>query len=242
MNGRTTWVALTVVAMATQTACLDNGGGDEDVAADFEELDAAVCAPDGGPFTTGIDNPYFPMPVGRQLVLEGREDGESLRVEITVLDETEEVAGVTTRVVQETEYEDGELVEISRNFFVQAPDGTLCYYGEDVDDYDEGVIVGHEGAWRAGVGANVPGILIPGMPRAETKFYQEFAPGIAEDRSAVIEVGVAITVPLGTYADSLHAIDWDPLDGDDSGDGEDKYYARDVGLVVDAEVSLISFN
>ena len=50
-----------------------------------------------------------------------------------MLDDTEVVAGIETRVVEEKEWEDGEVIEVSRNFFVQAPDGTVCYYGEDVD-------------------------------------------------------------------------------------------------------------
>lgn len=228
-----------LLAALLLAACGEEDG--EDPAKDFTELDLSVCAPENGPFTTEIDNPYHPLPVGLQLVLEGEEDGEAIRVEIDVLDETEEVAGVTARVVTETEYEGGELVEISHNFFVQAPDGTVCYYGEDVDDYEDGEIVGHGGAWRAGEGGNLPGILMPGDPQPNTKFYQEYAPGIAEDMSAIMEVGVPISVPAGDFADAVHAIDWDPLDGDDSGDGEDKYYASGVGLVVDDVAELTDY-
>ena len=96
------------------------------------ELDIAICAADAGLFSLTIDNPFSPFPVGQQLLLEGQDDeGVLVRLEFTVLDETEVVAGVTTRVVEEREFKDGELVEVSRNFFVQAADGTVCYYGED---------------------------------------------------------------------------------------------------------------
>jgi hypothetical protein len=37
--------------------------------------------------------------------------------------------------------ENGLLVEVSRDFFAQAPGGTVCYFGEDVDDYEDGEIV-----------------------------------------------------------------------------------------------------
>lgn len=235
-------LALTA-AVGLQVSCGGSGGGSDDVAADFVELALAVCAPDPDPgrFSENITHPYWPMPIGSQLVLEGDDDGELIRVEIDVLDETEVVAGVTTRVATETEYEGGELIEISRNFFAQAPDGTLCYYGEDVDDYEDGNIVGHAGEWRAGESGNLPGILLPGMPEAETQFFQESAPGIAEDKSAILEVGVPVTIPLDTYDDSLHVLDWNPLEGDTSADGEDKYYALGRGLVVDDVVELISF-
>lgn len=43
------------------------------------------------------------MEVGKKWVLEGGNE----RVEVTVLDETEIVAGVTTRVIEEREYKNG---------------------------------------------------------------------------------------------------------------------------------------
>jgi hypothetical protein len=65
------------------------------------------------------------MPVGLLHVLTGVDEGVARRLEIRVLDQTELVAGVTTRVLEERDFEAGELVEVSRNFFVQAPDGTV---------------------------------------------------------------------------------------------------------------------
>jgi hypothetical protein len=70
-------------------------------------------------------------------VLEGVENGTKLRLRITVLDETEVVAGVATRVVEECEWEDGELIEASRNIFAHAPDGVVYYCGEDMDIYED---------------------------------------------------------------------------------------------------------
>ena len=56
------------------------------------------------------------------------------------------------RVVEERESEDGELKEVSRNFFAFCKKtGNLFYFGEEVDDYDsEGNVVSHSGGWRAG--------------------------------------------------------------------------------------------
>ena len=56
---------------------------------------------------------------------------------------------IPTRVVQEFETADGEVVEISRNFFA------ICqpnrdYFGEEVDIYEDSRIVSHDGAWLAG--------------------------------------------------------------------------------------------
>src|SRR5262245_5948439 len=40
---------------------------------------------------------------------------------ITVLDETRDIAGVPTRVVEEREWKGGDIVEVSRNYFAIDP-------------------------------------------------------------------------------------------------------------------------
>lgn len=201
----------------------------------------AVCDPDtGGPFSIVIDNGFFPLVVGSELVLEGEDDeGTFITVEITVLDETEVVAGVTTRVVEEAESEDGEIIEISRNFYAQAPDGTVCYFGEDVDIFEDGEIVSHEGEWRAGENGNLPGIIMPGNPVVGMIFQQEFAPGIAEDQSEIVALGETISVPAGVFSDTLSALDCNPIQFDGF---DDKVYVDGIGLAIDNEVELISFD
>jgi hypothetical protein len=86
---------------------------------------------------------YFILEPGFQLVLEGGSE----KVAITVLDETKTITGVvdeaktattvTTRVVEEKEWKDDELVEVSRNFFAICPTtNDVFYFGEEVDDYN----------------------------------------------------------------------------------------------------------
>lgn len=203
-----------------------NGGG---------ELDISVCAPENGPFSLVIDNEWFPLQVGQEWVLEGG----GVRIEITVLNETEDVAGVTTRVVEEAEFEDEEVVEISRNFFVQAPDGTVCYYGEDVDIYENGEIVSHEGAWRADGDENLPGIMMPADPKVGMVFRQEYAPGIAEDMCEIMAFGETVDTPAGEFTDTMRTQDWNPLE--DPNEKDTKYYARGIGLIVDEDTELISY-
>src|SRR5262245_5270566 len=129
-----------------------------------ENYDISVCDTANAGFSLTIDNPYAPMPVGQQWVLVGHEDGDSINLTITILPDTMLIAGVQTRVLEERESENGQLVEISRNFFVQAATGDVCYYGEDVDIYSGGVIVGHESAWRAGVAGATAGVFMPAAP------------------------------------------------------------------------------
>lgn len=195
-------------------------------------LDLAVCAPTSAGFSLTSTNPYFPMEVGSEWVLEGGDE----RVVITVLDETETVAGVTTRVIEEREFEDGELKEVSRNFFAQASDGTVCYFGEDVDNYQDGEVVSHESEWRADAPGSRPGIIMPGNPRPGVTFQMEAAPGAAEDTGKVLELGSSTEVPAGTFAETLRLEEFDLLDDEK----EEKVYAKGVGILVDEDLELVS--
>jgi hypothetical protein len=198
-----------------------------------------ACDPDATTFTVDIDNPFFPLPVGQQVVLEGEEGGQHLLVRITALDEIETVVGVRTRVIEEYESKDGRVVEVSRNFFAQAQDGTVCYFGENVDIYDgAGNVTSHSGSWRAGVDTNRPGIFMLPSLEVGLAFQQEIAPGIAEDQSQVIAVGERTEVPAGIFEDTATLRDGSPLDG---GTG-DKIYARGIGLIVDGSARLTRYS
>jgi hypothetical protein len=186
-----------------------------------------------------IDNGFFPVVVGSEMVLEGVDDeGIEVRVEITVPGDTETVAGVETRVLVETEFEDGELVEVSRNFMAQAPDGTVCYFGEEVDNIEDGEVVNHDGSWLAGENGNLPGIIMPGEPEVGMVFQQEAAPGIAEDQAEVIAFGEEIDVPAGMFSDTLTTEDCNPLE---DGATDLKVYVDGIGLAIDESAELISF-
>ncbi|MGH7569530.1 MAG: hypothetical protein ACREL9_11315 [Gemmatimonadales bacterium] len=214
-------------------ACQDGTGP----APFVENLDITLCAPANGPFTTTIDNPYMPLVSGTQFVFQGTDGGDAVQLVITVLAATEVVAGVTTRVLEERESVNGALIEVSRNFFVQAPGGSVCYFGEDVDIYQGGVVVSHEGQWRAGLNGAVPGIFMPASPAVGMAFRQEVAPGVAEDRVQIVAAGESVTVPYGTFTNTIRFRETTPLE---PGASSTKVYARDFGQIVDDHVRLTS--
>lgn len=193
------------------------------------QLDHSICAPTVQGLSPNITNPYFYLPVGTKWILEGVDAGAAVRLEITSLSETKVVAGVTTRIIEEKETEDGQLTEIARNYFVQTTNGTVCYYGEDVDFYENGQIIGHEGSWLAGVNGSLPGIQMPAAPAQGQTFKQEVAPGIAQDEAKIIEAGQTVVVPLGTFTDTIKFEELNPLDGMKSY----KTFAKGAGLIVD---------
>lgn len=218
----------------------DGGGAGELNICPETNLDISVCDPSAGPFTLEIDNPFFPLAVDSQTILEGVDDeGTEIRIVTTVLDEIEEVAGVMTRIVEEDEFEDGERVETSRNFYAQAPDGTVCYFGEDVNDFEDGVIVDNSGEWRAGEDGAVPGIIMPADPQVGDIFSQEGAPGIAEDQAEVIAMGETFEVEAGTFTDTIRTEDCNPLE--DSPSNDEKVYFSGIGLGIDQDAELVSF-
>lgn len=201
------------------------------------ELDLALCSPAAGGFNPFSSNPYFPIQVSSQWIYEGEETGELIELQVTVLNETEVVGGITTRVIEERESIDGELSEVSRNFYAQASDGTVCYFGEDVDFYEGGEIVSHEGSWRADDTGNRPGIIMPANPHPGMNFQMEDAPGIAEDEGTIVGTESA-EVPAGSFMEAIRIREFNPLDGDVGF----KVFAAGVGLVKDGPIELIEYS
>ena len=68
-------------------------------------------------FVAGVDNPYFPLPVGRTLVYVGTKDGKSQIDTVTVTDRTKVILGITTTVVRDVARHHGELLEKTFDFY-----------------------------------------------------------------------------------------------------------------------------
>jgi hypothetical protein len=177
-------------------------------------------------------NTYMFLKPGFKLILT---DGKDSLI-ITVLDETRIVDGVRTRIVEERETKGGKLDEVSRNYFaIDKATGDIYYFGEDVDMYDaNGKVTGHEGAWLSGLNDARFGLMIPAKPRPGSRYYQEFAPGVAMDRAEVVSVSETVKVPVGTFKNCLKTTESSGLE---SG-VEDKMYAPGVGLLKDGGFKL----
>ncbi|MCA9717444.1 MAG: hypothetical protein H6713_27885 [Myxococcales bacterium] len=202
-------------------------------------LDAAQCDPASVEFSLASTNPYYPLIVGSAVVLEGMDGDEFIRVERVVLPDTEVVAGVETHVLEHKEFVDGELHELARNFYVEAADGTVCYFGEEVDFYEGGELANHDGSWRVGEGDAKPGIIMPAAPAEGQAYFQENAPGQAIDMGRVFAVGKTEMINGQSYDDVLTIMDVNPMDGCD--EEEPKRYIPGIGEVDDNGVVLIEY-
>lgn len=186
--------------------------------------------------TTGA-NRYMILEPGYQLVLEGKDEGEEVRLTITVLDETKKVDGVETRVVEEREEKGGKLVEISRNYFaISRKTNNIYYFGEDVDFYRDGKVVGHDGSWLSGEKGARFGLMMPATPLLGARYYQEVAPGVAMDRAEILGVTDAIDTPAGRFENCLRVEETTPLE---KGARECKIHAPGVGLVRNGNLRLV---
>jgi hypothetical protein len=193
-----------------------------------DKFDIAACNPQ----TTGR-NDYFILEPGWQLVLEG---GDT-RLAITVLDKTRKVDGVMTRAVEEREWKNGELYEVSTNYYaICEKTKDAFYFGEDVDYYEKGKVVKHDGAWLAGVNGSRAGLIMPGTPKVGMRYYQEVAPGVAMDRAEIVSLNETCKTRGGTFQRCMKVKEGTALDPKEF---EYKYHAPGVGLVRDADLSLV---
>ncbi|HEV8386330.1 MAG TPA: hypothetical protein VGQ03_01785 [Nitrososphaera sp.] len=184
-------------------------------------------------------NSYFFLEPGYQLTLEGQEDGDRIQLILTVLNETRIVDGVETRVVEERESENGELIEVSINFLSFCNDTKdIFYFGEEVDMYADGEVESHGGEWLAGEDGAAAGLLYPSNPTVGMKYYQEIAPGVAEDRAEVLSLDEVLNVPAGNFEKVLKVEETTPLE---SGEKEYKYYAPGIGLLQDEDLKLTKY-
>ena len=167
----------------------------------------------------------------------GVENGAATQLTVRVLHATERVGGVTTRVVVERQTEDGELVEISRNFFaICEQNNSVFYFGERTDTYEHGRVVSHASSWRAGVNGAKAGLFMPGLALVGSRFFQEVAPGVALDRSEIVDLDATMRTPRGRFTSVLVSRETTPLE---PGTVEFKWYAPEVGLIRDGPLLLV---
>ncbi len=218
-------LALLAILILASFVLWSIGCGDDD---DDDDDDGVELDFDPNDFQATVDNNYFPLPLGKERTYEGDDGEDDLLVYTTVLDQTVTIAGVECTALKEEEYEDDELVEISINWFAQEiSTGDVYYFGEDVDEYEDGEVTGHPGAWKVGVDVSAPGKIFPGNPQLGDTFSPETVPGEAEETAEIVEVGLDYTTPYGDFSDVIKVEEVDLLDDE----VEWKLYAPGVGLI-----------
>ena len=120
---------------------------------------------------------------------------------------------------------------------MEATDGTVCYFGEDVEFYENGELVGVQGTWRVGVNGAKPGVIMSANPQVGDAYFQEVAPGIATNMGRVSAVGESRTVGGVIYDGVVVIQDSNPLENCD--EEEEKVYAPGLGEIVDVFLEVV---
>ena len=185
--------------------------------------------------SANVDNKWFPLQPGTQLVYKGfaQEDEKRVpaRVVQTVTDLTKVVNGVRAVVVWDVDYKDGKVKESEIVFFAQDKGGDVWLLGELVELYEDGDFQGGS-AWIAGMDGSSPGIMMKADPRPGTPSYsQGFAPPPFNwtDRAVVEKAGQKVCVPAGCFNDVLVIAEGSKGEGPDA--QQLKYYAPGVGYI-----------
>jgi hypothetical protein len=179
-------------------------------------------------------NPYFTLAVGRKFVLEAETEDGIERTEIMIPGWTKTVMGVETLVYWDRVYLDGALIEDTRDYLAQHANGDVWYFGENVDNYEDGKLADHAGAWLAGVDGAKPGIWLKANAKVGDKYRQEHYAGKAEDAADVVGVAEKVETPLGAFDDCIKTFEWSPLFPSTA----HKFYCPETGTVT-LEVDLV---
>jgi hypothetical protein len=149
---------------------------------------------------TRITNPLFPVRRLEQLVQVGADESEKVRFETTRLKDTVVIRWdgrrIETVAQQFLAYSAGRIVELAVDYYAQADDGSVWYFGEKVDNFVDGVVENHTGTWLAGRDGP-PGMIMPGHPRVGDVYRPENIPGLVLEVATVTATGLTVAGPRG---------------------------------------------
>jgi hypothetical protein len=182
-----------------------------------------------------VDNEWYPLIPGSELVLEGRSTIEGKRgkheIHATVTDLTKVIDGVRTAVVWERDVSRGQLLESEIYFAAEDVDGNVWLLGEYPAEYEDGKFARAPDVWISGVDGARAGISMRADPQTGTSSYlQGLAPAVEfKDRAKVARTGMRNCVPFDCFDDVLLIKESAPLEPKEG--FQLKYFAPGVGNI-----------
>jgi hypothetical protein len=177
---------------------------------------------------TKVDNPLFPISNLHSAVLLGNNEGHPIRIETTLMQEPNviEVDGKAIETVESqfVSYQDGRIHEVATDWYAQGDDGAVYYLGEDVFNYEDGVVADTDGTWVAGEDAPVA-MIMPADPQPGDVFRPENIPGELMEEVTIEQVDVTVDGPHGPIDGAIVAQENHTLEGV----YEDKWFAPGYG-------------
>lgn len=199
--------------------------------------DEALLTIDPSKFSnpTRIDNDWWPLKPGTQLIYDGFtvDEGKKIphRIIITVTDLTKTVYGIPCVVIWERDYSNGRLEEAELACFAQDDQRNVWHLGQHYEVYEDGEFIGARAWFMGHVDGARAGIMVPGDARLGTpSISQGYAPAPYnwQDRCRVSRVRESTRTPYGTFDD---VIVLEEFTASEPGAIQTKYYARGVGNV-----------
>ena len=186
-----------------RAGCTDEAGKPLPVApasARIDRYDPSFSTP------LAITNPLNPIAQLDRVILLGSSDGARFRVETTLLPYTKRIRwngrDIDALVSQYVAFADGRIQEVALDWYAQADDGSVWYLGEDVSNYEKGVIIDTEGTWLAG--RDGPGAMIMGAaPQVGNVWRTENICGLVFEEVTVRSTGVTVPGPRGPVPGAL---------------------------------------
>jgi hypothetical protein len=179
-------------------------------------------------FVTVVDNPYFPLPVGRKLVYSGIKDGQTQTDTVTVTDQKKVILGITATVVHDVATHDQTVLEKTFDYYAQDKQGNVWYLGEDTTAFLPNGKADTSGSFQAGVDGAQPGIIMKATPQIPDAYRQECYAGQAEDTAWVVATSGSVRVPYGSVRNVLTTLEATQLE---PGAYDQKVYGPRIGIV-----------
>jgi hypothetical protein len=194
----------TSVPQPSQAQMVAAGLGRLPVAASSQRVDL-VAPPFSNP--TRVTNPLFPISRLDSVVLNGRVDGKPFRTETTLLADTRVIEWspgqcVKTLVSQYVAYLDGRVQEVALDLYAQADDGSVWYFGEEVYNYERGVVADTSGTWLAGK-EGPTAMIMPASPEPGDVNRPENIPGLVWEEVETTRTGRTVRGPLGPVGGAI---------------------------------------
>lgn len=182
-----------------------------------------------------VTNPFFTLVPGTTYEYEAATDEGRETIVVEVLAQRKTIMGVEATIVRDRVYVDGALIEDTFDWFAQDAQGHVWYLGEDVANYENGVLVDHNGSFEWGVDGALPGIIMRANPAADLgeEYRQEYYEGEAEDYGKVVALNQSVSVPHGNFTGCIKTEDWNALE---PGILENKYYCPGIGMTLEVKV------
>ena len=231
-----------LAAALAAAACSDSGGSNS---AEQPSTDAAPAsdtptqptAPDSQrvdlveptfSVPTTVDNPLFPISDLHSAILLGNDEGNPLRIETVLLPgpKVVDVGGekVETLVSQFVSYLDGRIHEVALDWYAQDDAGNVWYFGEDVFNYEDGVVADTDGTWIAGEDGP-PGMIMPADPEVGHAYRPENIPDLVFEEVTVKTLDLTVDGPRGPVTGAMVGTENHLLEGN----YEDKTFAPGYG-------------